>query len=139
MHTTNYKSTFIEIAEDSFVRKAEIPPDRSADISADKSVARLQYELISAHPYEYTSDDVLFMVHALRNQTSPDAQAQERKAFFSKKQPCLRSSPLSKRYGWGIHSDAEARVALYGVESPEYEAFISDPSLTHKKALQTGK
>ncbi len=40
--------------------------------------------------------------------------------FFSKGQPCLRASDLGKKYGWGIHSDGEGRVALFAVGSPEY-------------------
>ncbi|WP_298711512.1 DUF6157 family protein [Micrococcus sp. 2A] len=35
-----------------------------------------------------------------------------REAFFAKSQACLRASPLGKRHGWGLHHDAEGRVAL---------------------------
>lgn len=52
-------------------------------------------------------------------------------------QPCLRSSPLAKRYGWGFHYDAEGRVALVPVGSPEYEAFVTDDSLTVVKAMRS--
>ncbi len=45
--------------------------------------------------------------------------------FFSKGQPCLCSSDLAKRYGWGIHCDARGRVALLGVDTPEYQDFVS--------------
>jgi len=32
---------------------------------------------------------------------------------------------LAKRYGWGIHCDARGRVALLGVDTPEYQDFVS--------------
>ena len=44
-----------------------------------------------------------------------------RAEFFSR--ACLRSSDLGKRDGWGLHHDAEGRVALVAVDSPEYAAF----------------
>ncbi|WP_344308138.1 DUF6157 family protein [Brevibacterium samyangense] len=56
---------------------------------------------------------------------------------FARGQPCLRSSPLAKRYGWGFHYDAEGRVALVPVGSPEYEAFVTDDSLTVVKAMRS--
>ena len=63
MHSTNYFNSFIEIAEDCPTTTGEIPP-----IKGDKkSVANLQFEMIYNHPYEYTSDDILFTVHATRN------------------------------------------------------------------------
>ena len=62
-HTTNYTDTFIEIAEDSLVPEGKIPVQKGDK----KSVAQQQYELIAGHPYEFTSDDVLFRVFAERN------------------------------------------------------------------------
>jgi hypothetical protein len=60
-----------------------------------------------------------------------------RERFFSKGQACLRSSPLSKRYGWGTHHDAEGRVALYPVGSAEYERLRTDESLEHLTAMRS--
>lgn len=34
----------------------------------------------------------------------------------------MRSSPLVKTYGWGVHNDAEERVAIYPLGSQRYEA-----------------
>ena len=61
----------------------------------------------------------------------------QREAFFAKSQACLRSSPLGRRYGWGIHHDAEARVALIAVESDRYKELADDASLTHVKAMRS--
>ncbi|MFB7893762.1 DUF6157 family protein [Microbacterium sp. NPDC056044] len=63
----------------------------------------------------------------------------ERVRFFAKGQPCLRSSPLGKRYGWGIHHDDQGRVALYPVESDEYRRFADDAALAHTQAMRSAR
>ncbi|WP_281279667.1 DUF6157 family protein [Paenibacillus lentus] len=45
-------------------------------------------------------------------------------ALFSKAHACLRASQFPKKYGFGIHYDAEGRIAIYGMETPEYERFV---------------
>ncbi|WP_342481620.1 DUF6157 family protein [Paenibacillus sp. FSL L8-0340] len=40
-------------------------------------------------------------------------------ALFSKSNPCLRASMLSKRYGWGMHFNDEGKIALYAKASPK--------------------
>lgn len=134
MKSTNYYNTFIEVAEDCPVDVAEAPPQRK-----NKTAATIQYELISTHPYEYTSDDVLFEVYATKNDIAPAERAAARERFFSKGQPCLRASALTKRYGWGVHSDAEGKVALYAVESEDYARLADDPQLEHLKAIRSGR
>jgi hypothetical protein len=133
MHTANYAETLIEVAEDCPVTAAVAPPVRDGK----KSVANLQYELISQAHYRYTSDDVIFTVHAERAGIPDKDQAAERERFFSNGQPCLRSSPLPKRYGWGIHNDAEGRVALVPVESDEYRRLAADPDTRHLRAMRS--
>lgn len=133
IHTTNYENTFIEVAEDSSVGKAEVPPIKGEK----KSVANLQFELLERNPYKYTSDDVLFMVFAQRKDLTQGEYEQERKAFFSKGQPCLRASPLTKRYGFGIHCDNNGKIAMYGVESKEYAKFVGDNSIKKVKAMRS--
>ena len=133
MHTTNYSNTFIEVAEDSLAEEAEIPPLRGNA----KTAARIQYEMISEHPYRYTSDDVLFETHAIRKNIPETDKLQERNIFFSKGQPCLRASALTKRYGWGVHSDANGKIAIYAVESDEYRRLTNDDSLKKIKAMRS--
>lgn len=130
-HTTDYRSTFIEVAEDCPTDHAQEPP------AGDKpTIAALHYRLITEKPYGRTSDDVIFATHALRQGIDPDDEA-AREAFFAKGQPCLRSSPLGKRYGWGIDHDAEGRVALVARESEEYALRAADPALAHMKAMRS--
>ena len=129
-HTTNYVSTLIEVAEDCPAPVAQEPPATTATIAA------LHYELIAGQPFSRTSDDVIFETYARRQGIDPtDAAARE--AFFSKGQACLRSSPLGKRYGWGIVSDEEGRVALVPRESEEYARLAADPSLSHTRAMRS--
>ncbi len=131
MTTTNYYNTFIEIAEDCPTSAAEIPPVKGENLS----VANLQFDMIMANPYKYTSDEVIFTIHALRN--GIDNNETERAAFFAKGQACLRASPLSKRYAWGTHHDAQGKVALYPAESIEYQQFVENETLKHTKGMRS--
>jgi hypothetical protein len=133
MHTTNYVNTFIEVADDCPTSTAELPPQK-----ADKeTVATLHFSKIYEHPYRYTSDDVIFGTHAVRNDIPREEMKEARTVFFSKGQACLRCSPLGKRYGWGIHHDEHGKVALYPMESAEYKKFIKDKALAHVKAMRS--
>lgn len=120
MHTTNYVDTFITVAADSAAAGATVPPER-----ATPSVAGLTYRMIADHPYRYTSDDVVFTVWADRHAVPEADRAAARAAFFAKGQPCLRSSDLPKRYGWGVHADGESRVALVPLGSDEYASLAA--------------
>ncbi len=126
-HSTNYYNAFIEVAEDCPATAAEMPP-----VKEPKTAARIEYEMIAENPYQYTSDDVLFESNGNRRGIS-------RGEFFSKGQPCFRSSALTKRYGWGIHSDADGKIALYAMESPEYMGLAADEGIKHLKGMRSSK
>jgi hypothetical protein len=133
MKTTNYYNTFIEVAEDSPVKAAEIPPKKGDE----KTIANIQFEMISNNPYKYTSDDVIFSAYIIKQNLAKENYEKERQSFFSKGQACFRSSPLPKRYGWGIHSNAEGKIAIYGAESGEYKKYSEDKNLKHLKAMRS--
>lgn len=132
-HTTNYHNTLIQVAEDCPATQAEIPPIKAGE----KSVANLQFDLLIDHPYQYTSDDVVFHCYAVKQELGTHELEAAREAFFSKGQPCLRASPLTKRYGWVVHSDAEGRVALYGMETKESEALAADGQTKVVRAMRS--
>jgi hypothetical protein len=134
-HTTNYTNTFILVADDCTSDFGEIPPTKSDA----KTVANLQFDLIKKNPYKYTSDDVLFEVFAIRNDLTKKEYPEAREKYFSKGQPCFRASPLTKRYGWGVHYDKNSKMAIYGCETIEYENFLKDKSLKVIKAMKTNK
>ena len=135
VHTTNYENTFIEVAEDCPAIVGEIPKMKGDT----KTVAAIQFEIIRKNPYKFTSDDVLFQVFVDKNDLTKLEHAAAREQFFSKGQACLRASPLTKRYGWGIHNNKEGKIALYGVETPEYQKFLKDENLKVVKAMRTSK
>jgi Family of unknown function (DUF6157) len=135
VHTTNYSNTFIEVAEDCPTEISQMPQSKGSS----KTVAQMQFEMMAKAPYRYTSDEVFFQVYADRNDLTSEDYPEARALFFSKGQPCFRASPLTKRYGFGVHSDQEGKVALFAMESPEYQAFVANPELKKVKAMRTSK
>ena len=135
LHSTDYINTFIEIAQDSTAVNGEVPPTKGDA----KTIASMQFDMVKNNPYKFTSDDVFFQVFADRNDLSKSEYKAARAQFFSKGQPCFRASPLTKRYGWGVHSNAEGKIALYACESAEYEKLASDKSLKVIKAMKSSK
>ena len=135
IYTTNYFDTFIEVAEDTKATCGTKPPSK-----ADKqTIAEMQYALLANNPYKFTSDDISFQVFADRNDLTKSEYKQAREAFFSKGQPCLRCSPLTKTYGFGVHADSKGRVAIVGMETKQYEQFQKDPKIKKVKAMRTSK
>ncbi|GGM94136.1 hypothetical protein GCM10010967_29160 [Dyadobacter beijingensis] len=134
VHTTNYENTLIEVADDCPATAGEVPPVKG-DV---KTVANMQFEMISKNPYKFTSDDVLFQVFAERKDLTESELEEARRQFFSKGQACLRASPLTKRYGWGVHSDQEGKIALYACDSPEYKK-LKDSDLKTVKAMKSSR
>ncbi len=126
-HSTDYFNAFIQIAEDCPAQKGEAPPDKEP-----KTAARREFEMISGAPYRHTSDDAQYEIRAKPKGIS-------REAYFSKGQPCFRASALTQRYGWGVHYDAEGRMALYGVETEAYRRLAEDGSLKQLKAMRSRK
>jgi hypothetical protein len=121
----HYYATLIAVADDCPVATSVVPQPR-----ADKpTVAVVQYEMLVDDPYRYTQEDVLFESWFARQDGSQDRSGKDlarlRAAFFAKPQACLRSSPLPKKYGWGLRFDGEGRAALCPVESDEYRRVVA--------------
>jgi hypothetical protein len=104
MHTTNYFNTLILASTDCAAKAGTVPPKPG-------TIAALQYERVSVAPYKITSDDLLLAVEAHRKGVKAAKLPKFREEFLSVPHACLRASPLVKTYGWGIHHDAEGRVA----------------------------
>lgn len=135
IHTTNYKDTFIEIGDDCPTTNGEVPPTKVDT----KTVANIQFEMVSKNPYKFTSDDILFQVFADRNDLTQSEYKEAREQFFSKGQPCFRASPLTKRYGWGVHNDKDGKMAIFGAESAEYKKLSKDNTLKVVKAMKSSR
>jgi hypothetical protein len=126
----NYTETFIVVAPDCPVAAAQTPPAR---YRGAVTVAAVQFEMIHDHPYRYTQEDVQFASAQRRPGAGTDddpvpASAADREQLAAAKAeylaqplPCLRSSPLAKRYGWGLHFDSRGGVATVPVGSAEYD------------------
>jgi hypothetical protein len=125
IHTTNDYDTFISVSEDCPVEKAEVPPAKEP-----KSAAQIEYEMVAAHPYTYSSDDVIYAANGERRGIA-------REEFFSKGQACFRASPLTKRYGWGAHYGRDGKIAIYPRESAEYQKFAADKNLKQLKGMRS--
>ncbi len=133
-----YFQTLIAVADDCPVTESQAPPVRNGK----KSVANLQYDMLVKQPGVLTQEDVLFKSWFLRQdfgQTSDAEVGRLREQFFSKPRACLRSSPLPKRYGWGLLFDQEGRVTLCPMESAEYGKMIAGevPEIKVVKALRS--
>ena len=135
MHTTNYFDTFIEIAPDTSAVSAKIPVMNSEK----KTIAALQFEKIANHPYQFTSDEVLFQVFAERNELTSSELEAAKIQFFSKGQACFRASPLTKTHGFGIHFNDQGKMALVAMESETYAEMLSNESIQKVKAMRSTK
>lgn len=132
IHTTNYFNTLILPAADCPATQSTAPP-----LTDKVSVARMQYEMVVANPYQHTSDDVLFDIYVHRNDIAASARAAAHETFFAKGLACFRASPLSKRYGWVVHFNEEGKMALIEQQSPPHLQLASDPNLKTFHAMRT--
>ena len=129
----NYYNTLIEIAEDSPATKAEVPKPKGGK----KTKPVIEYEMIANHPYKYTEEDIAFETYAVLHNIPKAIWPKERQTFLSKGHPHLRVSALAKRYGWGIHNNAQGKVALIAVNSLKYKKLMKDPRTTKIKAFRS--
>lgn len=132
----NYEKTLSAVADDCPVTASLEPP-----LNPEKpSIAAAQFALISEHPYHHTSEDVIFQVHVDRQGIPEADRPTARQEYFSKGRACLRTSPLAKKFGWGLHSDDQGRLALVAMESGEYQRFLSgDNGTSVVKAMRSSK
>jgi hypothetical protein len=122
MHSTNYTDVLILPSEDCRARVATVP-DKAG------SVALMLYERITDAPYTLESDDLLSTVAALRKDIPFEEHALFRAEFFSKDQACLRASPLVKSFGWAVHHNSDAKIALIDPASARFAELSHDASI----------
>ena len=129
----NYYDALVQVADDCPTTVAQVPQPRGGR----KTKAVVEYELLARHPYTYTEEDIAFEVYAVLHDIPNASRRTERKKFLSKGHPHLRVSPLAKRYGWGMHNNAEGKIALIAVESPQYKQLLNDPHTAKIKAFRS--
>ena len=129
MHTTNYINTLIEVSEDCPAETGMVPPRPG-------SIAAIQYRLVSAQPYRFTSDELLTAVAAIRQNRETADWPAVMAELFARPQACLRASPLVKTYGWGVHHDDKGRVALVARDSGLYRQLQADPAIAKTRGMR---
>ena len=124
--------TFITVADDSPATMGMIPPAHDGE----RTIARLHYDLLSEHPYEFDLDSFNFEVYCLKNKIAAEHRDAHRAQFFAKGHPCMRASPLTKAYGFGAHYNGSGKIAIYPVDSIAYKKFLSDRDIKVEKAMR---
>jgi hypothetical protein len=130
---------FIEVAPDCPLKEAVIPLNKTAK----KTIASIEYELLSSKPYGYTLQELKFATYVQQQQISPIELKTQRKqlldAFLSKPYACMRASPLTKKFGWGAHYDEQGKIAIYAVGSKEYLRLVADKSVNKFFAMRSNR
>lgn len=131
--TTNYFNTLVLIADDS-------PTDTSVVPNLEKqSVASQQFRMIYDNPYEFTSDDVIFARVAEKDGIRASEIPAAQEDYFRTGRACMRTSPLAKSHGWGIHHNEDGKIALVAAESDTYRHLLNDESVTKVKAMRRSR
>ena len=125
MYSTNYRDTLVTVSADCPVASGTIPEKQG-------TIAAVEHALL-AEPYAMTSDDLLFETYRARGGDK------SREDFFARPQACLRTSPLVKQFGWGVHHDAEGRIALVGIESDTYRRLLDDPAIRKAPGMRRSR
>lgn len=126
-------NTFIRIADDSPAVAGVIPAVKPGK----PSVARMHYDLLSEHPYEYDLDSFNFEIFCRRHAIPDTERNSHREAFFSKGHPCMRASPLTKTHGFGAHYNGSGKIAIYPVDSIAYGKLLNDPENKVEMAMRS--
>jgi uncharacterized protein DUF6157 len=117
--------TFVLLAPDSPTKVAIVPKTKGDK----RPIHLIQYELLTARPYELTLEELIFAVHVERAGLAV-TEVKRRKAeiwaeLFSRSHACMRASALPKKFGWGVHYDSRGKLALFAAESADYRRFAS--------------
>ena len=114
----NYSDTLILVATDCKAGTAIVPPSRAGA----KTVAELQYEMMSSAPYRHTQEDILFEVHLRRADLSDADRKRRRDELREALQPEPALDGLEKGFdappplillglcGGGVQSDGQWRL-----------------------------
>jgi hypothetical protein len=125
------RNILISPAPDCPASCAERPP-----VKAQATRASIEYDLLSAAPYALDHRGFTHTVHRAMAEVAGRPQLGF-DAFHAKGQPCMRASPLTKRYGWAAHYDPDGRLALVDPASDAFRALAADPDMQHATAMRS--
>jgi hypothetical protein len=132
----DYAETLIAVAGDRRAATGAIPPERAAG----PTVASTQYAILTAaRTVGRRGRSARILSAGSPHDVSETEFSRLREEYFARPRACLRASPLSKTFGWGVHFDADGRVTLHAVDSPEYAQLSIDPSLTQLRAMRSSR
>lgn len=134
-HSTNYYNTLITVAEDTKAVKGTRPPSDPEK----PTIGSMQFDMIISAPFNHTSDDLIFNIHAQRTGIEPSEYEKSQQLFFAKGQPCLRTSVLAKSYGWGIYANQSGKIKLIDMASEEYTTLVEDTTVSKIGAMRSKK
>ncbi len=131
----DYINTLVLVADDTKVECGTVPKPKAG---GGESVAGLEYRFLTSKPYTFTRLALIAAVKAEREGGNAARRKEILAELSQKGQPCMRASPLCKTYGWGAHHDDKGRIALVGMETPEYQA-LSQTAATVKAMRSSRK
>lgn len=86
--------------------------------------------------YTLKSDDLLSTVAALPKDIPEDKHTLFRAESFSRGQACLRAPPLVKTFGWAIHHESAAKIALIDPTSAHFSEISNNLSIKHVTGMR---
>jgi hypothetical protein len=130
-----FRDTFVHIAADCPESSGIEPPCRGGK----KPVHLIQLELLLGRPHHFTHETLVVESELLREPPTGETRAEILSRIRAKPLPCLRCSPLAKRYGWGFHFDGEGKIAVHPAGSASYGKLAADRNLDQVAAMRTKK
>ena len=129
----SYKNTFIRLAQDCPEKEGIEPPSRGGK----KPVHAIHLELLRKRPYSYSHEELVAEGELRREPSSGETKKEILTRLRAKPIPCLRTSALPKRYGWGLHFDEMGKIAAYPAGSAEYAKFVENPAIDQVLAMRS--
>ncbi|MEK7949631.1 DUF6157 family protein [Luteolibacter soli] len=127
-----FRNTFVRIAADC-PESAGIEP---ASRGGKKPVHLIQLELLRSAPHHFTHESLVVESELLREPPTGETRAEILSRIRSKPLPCLRCSPLAKRYGWGFHFDDDGKIGVHSAGSASYAKLAADSRLDQVLAMR---
>ncbi len=126
------RNILITPAPDCPVVQAQQPPQNPARATR----AAIEHRLLTNAPYALDHKAFSHAIH-IKMARESGKTALDFDAFHSKGQPCMRASPLTKRYGWAAHYDADGHLALIDPDSAAFRTLAANPDLPQKPAMRS--
>lgn len=130
---TGFRNTFIRISSDCPETSGIEPPVRGGKVP----VHLIHLNLLRERPYHYTHEALIAEGELRREASTGETKREILARIRSKPLPCLRTSALPKRYGWGFHFDHAGRIAAYPAGSPEYGKLEADQGVAQVMAVRS--